>query len=122
MTVDPRDALARLTAAFEAHLHAVVSRRSDDDPAVDEAYYVLADAFDVYDDALATEYGEALPFYVVDDDDDSDDDDSDDDDSDDDDDDDDDDDSVDDDDDEDSDDDLEGLSEDDLNDVARPDR
>lgn len=115
MTVDPRDALARLTAAFEAHLHAVVSRRTDDDPAVDEAYYVLADAFDVYDDALATEFGEALPFYVVDDDDDDDDDiDTDDDD-----------DSDEDDDEEDDDeedDDLEGLSEDDLNDVARPDR
>lgn len=109
MTVDPRDALARLTAAFEAHLHAVVSRRTDDDPAVDEAYYVLADAFDVYDDALATEFGEALPFYVVDDDDDDDDDDIDTDDDD-------------DSDDEDEDDDLEGLSEDDLNDVARPDR
>ena len=111
MTVDPRDALARLTAAFEAHLHAVVSRRTDDDPAVDEAYYVLADAFDVYDDALATEFGEALPFYVVDDEDDdvdTDDDDDDDDDSD--------------EDDDEADDDLEGLSEEDLNDVARPDR
>jgi hypothetical protein len=71
MTVDPRAALDRFVAALEAHYHAVVGRRGDDDPAVDDAYDVLADAFEVYDDALATVHGEATPFYLVDDDDES---------------------------------------------------
>ena len=73
MTVEPRAALDRLVAAFEAHLGAIVGRRGEDDPAVDEAYYVLADAFDVYDEAIASTYGEALPFYVAEDDDEDDD-------------------------------------------------
>ncbi len=67
MTVDPRAALDRFVAALEAHYHAVTARRGDDDPAVDDAYDVLADAFEVYDDALATVHGEATPFYLVDD-------------------------------------------------------
>jgi hypothetical protein len=67
MTVDPRAALDRFVAALEAHYHAVVARRGDDDPAVDDAYDVLADAFEVYDDALATVHGEATPFYLVED-------------------------------------------------------
>ena len=69
MTVDPRAALDRLIAALEAHYHAVASRRGEDDPAVDDAYDVLADAFEVYDDALGTVHGEATPFYLAEDDD-----------------------------------------------------
>ena len=65
MTVDPRAALDRLIAALEAHFNAVQSRHGDDDPAVDDAYDVLADAFEVYDDALGTVYGEATPFYLA---------------------------------------------------------
>jgi len=68
MTVDPRAALDRFVAALEAHYGAVVARRSDEDPAVDDAYDVLADAFEVYDDALGAVYGEATPFYLEDDD------------------------------------------------------
>jgi hypothetical protein len=64
MTVDPRAALDRLIAALEAHFNAVQARHGDDDPAVDDAYDVLADAFEVYDDALGTTYGEATPFYL----------------------------------------------------------
>ncbi len=67
MTVDPRAALDRFVAALEAHYHAVATRRGEDDPAVDDAYDVLADAFEVYDEALATVHGEATPFYLVDD-------------------------------------------------------
>ena len=74
MTVDPRAALDRLLAALEAHYHAVVSRRGEDDPAVDDAYDVHADAFEVYDDALGTVHGEATPFYLAEEDDDEDDD------------------------------------------------
>ncbi|MCL1872279.1 MAG: primosomal protein [Promicromonosporaceae bacterium] len=82
MTADPRAALDRLIAALEAHFDAISTRRSDDDPRVDDAYDVLADAFEVYDDALAQVYGEVTPFVLEeedDEDDDSDDDDSDDD-------------------------------------------
>lgn len=77
MTVDPRAALDRLVAAFEAHYSAIVNRRGAEDPAVDDFYYVLADAFDVYDKALDEVYHEATPFYLVDEDDDSADDDED---------------------------------------------
>src|SRR5665647_2015610 len=75
MTVDPRAALDRLIAALEAHFHAVTTRRAEDDPAVDDAYDVLADAFEVYDDALAGVHGETLPFGLLDDDSDDDEDD-----------------------------------------------
>ncbi|MCF4121259.1 primosomal protein [Antribacter sp. KLBMP9083] len=67
MTVDPRAALDRLVAALEAHYHAVATRRSDDDPAVDDAYDVLADAYEVYEDALAQVFGEVTPFYLAED-------------------------------------------------------
>jgi hypothetical protein len=80
MTVDPRAALDRLLAALEAHYHAITSRHSEDDPAVDDAYDVLADAFEVYEDALGTVHGEALPFYLSEEEDDEDDQDEDDDD------------------------------------------
>lgn len=73
MTVDPRAALDRLIAALEAHYHAVAARRGEDDPAVDDAYDILADAFEVYDDALGTVHGEATPFYLAEEDDDEDD-------------------------------------------------
>jgi len=74
MTVDPRAALDRFVAALEAHYSAVVARRGDEDPAVDDAYDVLADAFEVYDDALGSAYAEATPFYLEEDDEDEDDD------------------------------------------------
>jgi hypothetical protein len=80
MTVDPRAALDRLQASLEAHFHAVSTRRADDDPAVDDAYDVLADAFEVYEDSLARVHTETLPFGLLDESDDDDEDDEDDDD------------------------------------------
>lgn len=77
MTVDPRAALDRLIAALEAHYNAVVARKGEDDPAVDDAYDVLADAFEVYDDALGTVHGEATPFYLAEEEDEEDEDDED---------------------------------------------
>lgn len=74
MTVDPRAALDRLVAALEAHHSAVSNRRGDEDSSVDDAYDVLADAFDVYDEAVGNTYGEALPFVLADEDEDEDDD------------------------------------------------
>ena len=72
MAIDPRAALDRLIAALEAHYTAVSTPHGDDDPAVDDAYDVLADAFEVYDDALGSQYGEATPFYLAEDDEDDD--------------------------------------------------
>lgn len=69
MTVDPRAALDRFVAALEAHYSAVVTRRGDDDPKVDDAYDILEDAFEVYDEALAVGHGELLPFSNLEDDD-----------------------------------------------------
>jgi hypothetical protein len=69
MTVDPRAALDRLIVALDAHYNAVISRHGEDDPAVDDAYDVLADAFEVYDESLGTVHGEALPFYLAEEDD-----------------------------------------------------
>lgn len=69
MTADPRAALDRFVAALEAHYNAVAARRGEDDPAVDDAYYVLADAFEVYDEALGQVHGEATPFYLAEEDD-----------------------------------------------------
>lgn len=75
MAIDPRAALDRLIAALEAHYTAASTRRGEDDPAVDDAYDVLADAFEVYDDALGTVHGEATPFYLAEEDDEDEDDD-----------------------------------------------
>lgn len=69
MTVDPRAALDRFIAALEAHHSAVVTRRGEDDPKVDDAYDILEDAFEVYDEALALTHGELLPFSNIEDDD-----------------------------------------------------
>ena len=77
MTVDPRAALDRFVAALEAHFHAVTTRRSEQEPAVDDAYDILADAFDVYAESLGTAFNEALPFDITDDEDDDDEDDDD---------------------------------------------
>ncbi|WP_435300134.1 primosomal protein [Timonella sp. A28] len=67
MTVDPRAALDRFVAALEAHYTAVANRRGDDDAKVDDAFDILEDAFEVYDEALAVTHGELLPFSSVDD-------------------------------------------------------
>ncbi|WP_460992169.1 hypothetical protein [Sinomonas soli] len=78
MSIDPRVALGSLTAALEEHLVAAASRRGDDDPAVEAAFFAVADAFEAYSDALYDSYGEDLPLDLLDSDDDDDDDDDDD--------------------------------------------
>jgi len=74
MTADPRAALANLTAALERHLEASLSRRGENDPTVVAAYQDVADAFDLYDDALLEAYGEVTPLVIYNGDDDEDDD------------------------------------------------
>ena len=76
MKADPRAALANLTASLERHLEASASRRGENDPTVVAAYQAVADAFDLYDDALLEAYGEVTPLeiYSVEEDEDDDDD------------------------------------------------
>lgn len=75
MATDPRAALDRLIAAFEAHLEAARVSRDPDAAPVLRTSSTLADAFDTYDDALFTAYGVDTPFDVYDEDDEEDDDD-----------------------------------------------
>lgn len=65
MTKDPRSALNRLIAAFEAHLDAAATG-DEESPAVVAAESALQDAFFMYDDALFTATGIELPFDLVD--------------------------------------------------------
>lgn len=65
MTNDPRSALNRLIAAFEAHLDAAVTG-DELSPAVVAAENALQDAFFTYDDSLFTAYGIELPFEAFD--------------------------------------------------------
>ncbi|WP_422933064.1 hypothetical protein [Sinomonas sp. P47F7] len=67
MSIDPRVALGSLTAALEEHLVAASSRRGDDDPSVEAAYFAVADAFEAYSDALYDAYGEDLPIDLLED-------------------------------------------------------
>jgi len=64
MNADPRAALAILTASLERHLEASASRRGENDPTVVDAYQAVADAFDLYDDALLEAYGEVTPLEI----------------------------------------------------------
>jgi hypothetical protein len=77
MNADPRAALANLTASLERHLEASASRRGENDPTVVAAYQAVADAFDLYDDALLEAYGEVTPLEIYSGDEDEDDDDDD---------------------------------------------
>ncbi|RAX45742.1 MULTISPECIES: hypothetical protein [unclassified Arthrobacter] len=73
MSIDPRVALQSLTTALEEHLIAASNRRGDGDPAVEAAFFAVADAFEVYEDALYEAYSEVTPLQVFDDEEDDDD-------------------------------------------------
>jgi len=73
MTADPRAALANLSATLERHLEAAAQRRGENDPTVVAAYQDVADAFELYDDALLEAYGEVTPLEIYSGDDDGDD-------------------------------------------------
>ncbi|MHB8275454.1 MAG: primosomal protein [Dermatophilaceae bacterium] len=53
-----------MTASLERHLEACLSRRGENDPTVVAAYQDVADAFDLYDDALLEAYGEVTPLVI----------------------------------------------------------
>ncbi|MBC7297874.1 MAG: primosomal protein [Demequina sp.] len=67
MSTNSREALRQLTGALEAHLEAVIARRSADDAAVDDAFDAVAEAFERYEDALDSAFGESLPLVLDDD-------------------------------------------------------
>ncbi|WP_205787060.1 hypothetical protein [Specibacter cremeus] len=66
MSIDPRAALNALTTALEEHLVAAAARRGEDDPAVESAFLALADAFEVYEEALFDAYDEVTPLVIFD--------------------------------------------------------
>lgn len=68
MNIDPRIALSGLTNALEEHLSTAVNRRGEDDPAVETAFYGIADAFEAYEDALFAATGEVTPLDLYDED------------------------------------------------------
>ncbi|WP_029089219.1 hypothetical protein [Brevibacterium album] len=67
MSTDPSTALEDFLAAVREHFAASAHRTSDADARVEAAYMALADAFELYEDALYTEYGEVTPFELFDD-------------------------------------------------------
>lgn len=77
MSIDPRVALQSLTTALEEHLIAASARRGEGDPAVEAAFFAVADAFEVYEDSLYESYGEVTPLQIFDDEEDDDEDDQD---------------------------------------------
>lgn len=66
--MDPRVALSALTNALEEHLSASVNRRGENDPAVEQAFYGISDAFEAYEDALFAATGEVTPLDLYDED------------------------------------------------------
>lgn len=66
MSIDPRVALQSLVTALEEHLAASSARRREDDPAVEAAYLAIADAFEVYEEALYDAFGEVTPLEIYD--------------------------------------------------------
>jgi len=66
MAQEPRFALQQFIAALERHHEAVTMRRSDEDPAVQNAYELLKNAFLDYEESLEASFGEWLPFEEAD--------------------------------------------------------
>jgi hypothetical protein len=75
MSIDPRVALQSLVTTLEEHLAASASRRTENDSAVEAAYLNIADAFEVYEEALYDSFGEVTPLEIYEDTDDDDEDD-----------------------------------------------
>ena len=65
MATEPRFALQQLIASLERHFEAVSTRRGEDDPAVEQAYYQLEDAFLNYEEALSEKFEEYLPISLA---------------------------------------------------------
>lgn len=64
---EPRDALTRLIAIFEAHFDTAVTGAGPDSPGMLAIEAELRDAFFTYDDLLFTRYDVELPFDMLED-------------------------------------------------------
>ncbi|HLR43939.1 MAG TPA: hypothetical protein VK065_01995 [Brevibacterium sp.] len=67
MSMDPSASLEDFLAAVREHFAASAHSTSETDPRVEASYMALADAFEIYEDALYTAYGEVTPFELFDD-------------------------------------------------------
>lgn len=67
MSSEPEVALEAFIAAIREHYAASVNRTSDTDERVEAAYMALADAYEIYEDALYVAYDEVTPFELFDD-------------------------------------------------------
>lgn len=68
MAQDARIALQQFIASLERHFEAIASRRGAEDPAVEQAYFQVEDAFLNYEEALNDKYEEYLPISLAEDD------------------------------------------------------
>ncbi len=68
MAQDARIALQQFIASLERHFEAISSRRGAEDPAVEQAYFQIEDAFLNYEEALAEKFEEYLPIALAEDD------------------------------------------------------
>ena len=68
MSSDARMALEALTTALNEHLVAAQNKRGEDDPAVEAAFFAVADAFEAYEDVLYADTEEVTPLDLFDDD------------------------------------------------------
>ena len=60
MNNNPHTELDRLITALKNHLTAVTNRNGEHDPAIDEAYVEIANAFETYENALFEDREELL--------------------------------------------------------------
>lgn len=67
MSTDPREALDAFLEAVREHYAASAHRSGDQDSRVEAAYMALADAFEIYEDAIYTTFDEVTPFELFDD-------------------------------------------------------
>lgn len=67
MSHSPEQALESFITLMREHLAAIRESRGENDFAVEALYDRLADAYDDYAEALDEEFGETLPFDVLDD-------------------------------------------------------
>ena len=67
MSLEPEVALEEFLSAVRAHFSAAAHRTSDADARVEATYMALADAFEIYEDALYNAYDEVTPFELFDD-------------------------------------------------------
>ncbi|CAB4615391.1 MAG: hypothetical protein F2599_00790 [Actinobacteria bacterium] len=67
MAQDARIALQQFIASLERHFEAIASRRGNEDPAVEQAYFQLEDAFLNYEEILGEKFEEYLPISLAED-------------------------------------------------------